>query len=107
MNALLEAGGYIIAGVALILLGRWFRRRAEILGARADKRERDINQFESDYHESALCCRSIVYVLGPDARCECFRCRHEREEPVNDRTQALAEAIQQAAMQRHLKAKTL
>jgi hypothetical protein len=46
---------------------------------------------------SINCCSGIVSLLGAAARCECWRCRENRGEPVTDETEALAAEISRQA----------
>jgi hypothetical protein len=46
---------------------------------------------------SANCCTGIIYLLGPDARCECWRCRQKRGEDVTEETEAIARKLSRQA----------
>src|SRR3954462_10587841 len=93
-----------VLGLVCLGLGRHWRRRGERLLAYADARQRTLDVFIADRQVSAFCCKSIVYRLGPTARCECFACRRERGEPVTEATQEAAGMVQQSAMQADLAA---
>lgn len=46
---------------------------------------------------SINCCSGIVSLLGPDARCECWRCRKERGQDATDETERNAAEISKSA----------
>ena len=46
---------------------------------------------------SRNCCSGIVCVLGPEARCECWRCRKGRSESADAETEKLAASVSRRA----------
>jgi len=46
---------------------------------------------------SRNCCSGIIHMLGPDAQCQCWRCRGKRGEGITAQTEELACVVSDAA----------
>ena len=95
---------WIMSSLALACFLAWVGARLITKGhsllTHCDDEEALLNSFQQDRHGSPACCRSLVHLLGPESRCECFRCRAERGERATEESQRQAEELQEKAAQR-------